>query len=129
MTSKIINMAEKIRDAEDRMLEALFASEPIADDGFSQRVVGRIRRRIWIRRLAVPVAMLIGGAIAIKPASQLVVAASKLLTVVPQEVVVAPAEWLPQVQGIAISGSFLQTAIYGAVLLGVGLLGARMLTE
>ena len=129
MTSKIINMAEKIRDAEDRMLEALFASEPIADDGFSQRVVGRIRRRLWIRRLAVPVAMLVGGALAIKPASQLVMAASKLLTVVPQDVVVAPAEWLPQVQGIAISGSFLQTAVYGAVLLGVGLLGARMLTE
>ncbi len=129
MTSKIINMAEKLRDAEDRMLESLFASEPIADDGFSQRVVGRIRRRIWIRRLALPIAMIVGGAIAIKPASQLVMAASKLLTVVPQDVVVTPAEWLPQVQGIAISGSFVQTAIYGAVLLGVGLLGARMLTE
>ena len=129
MTSKIINMAEKLRDAEDRMLESLFASEPIADDGFSQRVVGRIRRRIWIRRLALPIAIIIGGAIAIKPASQLVLAASKLLTIVPQDVVVTPAEWLPQVQGIAISGSFVQTAIYGAVLLGVGLLGARMLTE
>jgi hypothetical protein len=129
LTSKIINMAEKLRDAEDRMLESLFASEPIADDGFSQRVVGRIRRRIWIRRLALPIAIIIGGAIAIKPASQLVLAASKLLTIVPQDVVVTPAEWLPQVQGIAISGSFVQTAIYGAVLLGVGLLGARMLTE
>jgi hypothetical protein len=57
------------------------------------------------------------------------VAATKLLTVVPQDVVVSKAEWLPQVQSIAISGSFLQTAIFGAVLLGVGLLGARMLTE
>ena len=122
-------MAEKIRDAEDRMLESLFASEPIADDGFSQRVVGQIRRRIWIRRLALPVAMLIGGAIAIKPASQLLVAASKLLTAVPQDVVVGSADWLPAVSGIAISGAFIQTAVYGAVLLGVGLLGARMLTE
>ena len=129
MTSKIINMAEKLRDAEDRMLESLFASEPIADDGFSERVVGQIRRRIWIRRLALPVAMIIGGAIAIKPASQLVMAASKLLTAVPQDVVVGSADWLPAVSGIAISGSFIQTAIYGAVLLGVGLLGARMLTE
>ena len=129
MTSKIINMAEKLRDAEDRMLESLFASDPIPDDGFSQRVVGHIRRRIWVRRLALPVAILVGGAIAIKPASQLVLAASKLLTVVPQDVVVKPAEWLPQVQGIAISGSFVQTAIYGAVLLGVGFLGARMLAE
>jgi len=122
-------MAEKLRDAEDRMLESLFASEPIADDGFSERVVGQIRRRIWIRRLALPVAMIIGGAIAIKPASQLVMAASKLLTAVPQDVVVGSADWLPAVSGIAISGSFIQTAIYGAVLLGVGLLGARMLTE
>ena len=129
MTSKIINMAEKIRDAEDRMLESLFASEPIADDGFSQRVVGRIRRRTWIRRLALPIAMFVGGAIAIKPASQLVMAISKLLTVVPQDVVVRPVEWLPQVQGVAISGSFVQTAVYGAVLLGVGILGARMLTD
>ncbi|MDJ0812646.1 MAG: hypothetical protein QNJ23_02890 [Woeseiaceae bacterium] len=122
-------MAEKLRDAEDRMLESLFASEPIADDGFSQRVVRRIRRRIWIRRLALPVAMVVGGAIAIKPASQILVAASKLLTVVPQDVVVKPAEWLPQVQGIAISGSLVQMAIYGTVLLGVGLLGARALTD
>ena len=73
--------------------------------------------------------MVVGGAIAIKPASQLVMAAAKLLTVVPQDVVVAPAGWLPQVQNIAISGSFMQTALYGAVLLGVGLLGARMLTD
>ncbi len=129
MTSKIINMAEKLKDAEDRLLESMFASEPIADDGFSSRVVTRIRRRIWLRRLALPVAMLIGGAIAIKPASQLVVAAAKLLTVVPQDVVVSSAEWMPQVQGIAVSGSFVQTVVYGAVLLGVGILGARMLTE
>ena len=129
MTSKIINMAEKLKDAEDRLLESMFASEPIADDGFSSRVVTRIRRRIWLRRLALPVAMLIGGAIAIKPASQLVMAAAKLLTVVPQDVVVSSAEWMPQVQGIAVSGSFVQTVVYGAVLLGVGILGARMLTE
>ena len=122
-------MAEKLRDAEDRWLESMFAAEPIADDGFSRRVVGRIRRRIWIRRLALPVAMLVGGVIALKPASQLLLAVSKLLTVVPQDVVVAPAEWLPQMQGVAISGSIMQTTIYGAVLLGVGLLGAKMLTE
>ena len=122
-------MADKLMDAEDRLLESMFASEPIADDGFSRRVVARLRRRIWVRRLALPVAMLIGGAIAIKPASQLLVAVSKLLTVVPQDVVVAQTEWLPQVQGVAISGSFLQTAIYGAVFLGVGIIGARLLTE
>ena len=128
MTSKIINMAEKLKDAEDRLLESMFASEPIADDGFSQRVVRRIRQRIWVRRLALPVAAAIGLAIAVKPASQLVLAASKLLTVVPQDVV-APPEWMPQVEGLAISGSLVQSLVYGVVLLGVGLLGARMLTE
>lgn len=122
-------MAEKIMDAEDRLLESMFKSEPIPDDGFSQHIVSRIRRRIWVRRLALPVAMLIGVVIAIKPASQMVLAVSKLLTVVPQDVLLLPAEWLPQVQGVVVSGSFLQTAIYGAVLLGVGLVGSRLLTD
>jgi hypothetical protein len=122
-------MAEKLKDAEDRLLESMFASEPIADDGFSQRVVGRIRRRIWVRRLTLPVAMLIGVAIAIKPASQLVLAASKLLTVVPQDVVVGSVDWLPQTHDFAISGLLLQTTVYGLVLLGVGLISARMLTD
>jgi len=116
-------------DAEDRLLETMFKSEPIADDGFSRRIVGRIRRRIWVRRLALPVAMLIGGAIAIKPASQLLLAASKLLTVVPQEVVNAPTSWLPQVQDAAISGSLVQTMILGAMLLVAGLVGGRILAE
>ena len=116
-------------DAEDRLLESIFKSEPIADDGFSRRVVGRIRRRIWVRRLALPVAMIVGGVIAIKPASQLLLAVSKLLTVVPQEVVAAPASWLPEVQGLAISGSVIQMVVYGAMLLGIGLVGARMLSE
>ncbi|MGI9271181.1 MAG: hypothetical protein ACR2QT_05355 [Woeseiaceae bacterium] len=64
-------MAEKIRDAEDQLLDSMFQSEPIADDGFSDRIVRRIRRGIWLRRLALPVAMLLGGAIAIKPLMQL----------------------------------------------------------
>ena len=91
MTSKIINMADKLMDAQDRLLESMFKSEPIPDDGFSHRIVNRIRRRIWVRRLALPIAMLVGVVIAIKPASQLAVAASKLLTVVPQDVLLLPA--------------------------------------
>jgi hypothetical protein len=59
-------MAEKLKDAEDRLLEAMLRSEPIADEGFSGRVVSRIRRRLWVQRLALPSAMLIGGAIAVK---------------------------------------------------------------
>ena len=122
-------MADKTSDAVDRLLASAFAAEPIADDGFSDSIVTKLRRRIWVRRLALPVAMLIGGAIAIKPASQLLLAASKLLTVVPQEVVNAPTSWLPQVQDAAISGSLVQTMILGAMLLVAGLVGGRILAE
>jgi hypothetical protein len=122
-------MAEKLKDAEDRLLESMFKAEPINDDGFSQRIVTRIRRRIWLRRLALPVAMLVGGAIAIRPATELVIAVSKLLTVVPDSVVQAPVDWLPSVQSIAISGSLLQTLVFGAMLLGAGIFGSRMILE
>ncbi len=127
MTSKIINMAERLMDAEDRQLEALFKPEPIADDGFSQRVVGRIRRRIWIRRLALPIAMFIGAAIALKPATELVVVVSKLMTIVPQEVIDAPAGLLPRVEGAITSGPIVPMVLYGLVLLGLGLAGTRKL--
>jgi hypothetical protein len=78
-------MAEKMQDAEDRLLESLFQSEPIADDGFSGRIVGRIRRQMWVRRLALPVAMIVGAAIAIKPATQLLTVGSKIFGSLPTE--------------------------------------------
>jgi len=119
LTSKIINMAERLKDAEDRLLESMFRSEPIADAGFSRRVVARIRRRIWLRRLALPVAMIVGGAVAIKPASELALAATKLLTVIPLGMFDVPAAWMPQ----------MQTVILGAMLLVVGMLGMRMIED
>jgi hypothetical protein len=129
LTSKIINMAEKLMDAEDRMLESIFRSEPIADGGFSRRLVARIRRRIWVRRLALPIAMLIGTAIAIKPASQLFIAASKLLTVIPQQIVNAPAELLPTVESAIVGGPILPILVYGIVLLVIALIGSLKLVE
>ena len=119
MTSKIINMAEKFRDAEDRMLDSLFQSEPIADDGFSNRVLRRVRMRLWIRRLTMPVAILIGGAIALKPATQLFQIGSSLLGAMPDELVSAPALTIPQ----------LPIVLLGGTLLIVGMLTARMLEE
>jgi hypothetical protein len=119
LTSKIINMAEKLKDAEDRLLESLFAAEPIADEGFSGRVVTRIRRRLWIRRLALPVAILVGGSVAAKPLAELTLAASKLLAVMPQDLLAIPTDWLPQVQLIVV----------GAMLLGAGSLGLRLLED
>ena len=129
MTSKIINMVDKLRDAEDRMLETMFQSESIADDGFSRRVVARIRRQLWIRRLALPVAMLIGGAIAIKPVSQLLIATSKLLTAVPEELFQVPADLLPQMEAALFGVSLVQVVVLGAMLLAAGVLGTRMLVE
>ncbi|MGI9199501.1 MAG: DUF5056 domain-containing protein [Woeseiaceae bacterium] len=66
-------MAEKIQDAEDRLLDEMFQADgtEITDDGFSDRVVRRIRRQMWVRRLALPIAMIVGAAIALKPATQL----------------------------------------------------------
>jgi hypothetical protein len=64
-------MAEKMQDAEDRLLESMFQSDSVADNGFSDRVIHRIRRQMWVRRLALPVAMVTGAAIALKPATQL----------------------------------------------------------
>ena len=76
-------MADKIKDSEDRFLESIFKSGPIADNGFSAGVMSKLKRRLWIRRLALPIAFLVGGVIALKPLSQLVVAFSKFLTIVP----------------------------------------------
>ncbi len=77
-------MADKIKDAEDRLLESMFRSEPIDDDGFSDRIITRIRRHIWLRRLALPIAMLAGAAIAIKPLLQVVAIFSTLTESVPR---------------------------------------------
>ena len=70
----IINMADRMKDDEDLKLESLFASESVADDGFSDKVIKRVRRRIWVRRLALPVAFIIGGSIAVKPLTELLAA-------------------------------------------------------
>ena len=112
-------MAEKLKDAEDRMLESLLQAAPIADDGFSLRVITRIRRRLWLRRLALPVGMFIGGAIAIKPATQILVASSKVMTVIPQSLFEVPVSWIPQ----------MQIVVLGAMLLAAAMLGIRMLEE
>ena len=119
MTSKIINMADRIKDAEDQLLESMFAAEPIADDGFSVRVVKKIRRRLWLRRLALPVAGLVGGAIAIKPLTDLVTIVASLSTLLPQELFNVTVDFIPQAQ----------TIVLGAMLLGVCLLGLRALED
>ena len=72
MTSKIINMAERMKDEADAKLESLFGTGDVPDDGFSARVMSGVRRRIWVRRLTLPIAIAIGLAISAKPLIQLV---------------------------------------------------------
>lgn len=79
MTSNIINMAERMKDDTDRALERLFRSDAIDDDGFSVRVVSRVRRRIWIRRLAMPIAVIIGAFVGLKPLADSVAILSALV--------------------------------------------------
>ena len=129
MTSKIINMAEKLKDAEDRLLESMFAAKLIADDGFSQRIVTRIRRRVWVRRLALPVAMLVGGLVAFKPAMQLVTVSSTLLGVVPREFFEIPASVLPQVESATFGLPLMPMIILSAMVVVAGILGTRLLND
>jgi len=119
LTSKIINMAEKIKDAEDRLLESLFESPPLADDGFSARIVSRVNRQLWFRRLTLPVAVVIGGAVAFKPLAGLVTALANLSTLIPQDLVSGATSSIPQ----------FQTIVLGAVLLAVGLVSMRLLAD
>ena len=97
-------MADKTSDVEDRVLESLFQAEPIEDNGFSTRIVSKIRRRIWFRRLAVPVAGVIGGAIAIQPVAELVSIVVQLFGLVPSEVLSLPLSFLPQFQLVVLGG-------------------------
>jgi len=112
-------MADKTKDPTDRLLESMFQSEPIADDGFSKKAVSRIRRAIWVRRLAMPIAMLVGAGIAAKPASELVMIAPRLLNLVPPEVMRVPMSILPQ----------LPVVLLGGMLLAVGLAFFQSLAE
>ncbi len=84
MKSKIINMVERMKDQEDIKLESLFASDTIADNGFSAKVLKNVRRQMWIRRLSLPIAFVIGAAIAFKPLVSLVTVLSGLAPVIPQ---------------------------------------------
>jgi len=120
LKSKVINMADKTSDAQDRFLESVFHSESIPDDGFSDRIVLTIRRRIWINRLALPVAALIGAAFALKPASQLIVALLPLLNIVPGDMINAPLQFLPQLQMIMLGGMAEQMSMAGGDIANIG---------
>ena len=116
-------MADRMKDAQDFKLESLFASEAIADDGFSARIQIRLRRQLWVRRLALPIAVLIGGAIAIKPVVGLVTALPDLFSALPASV----SGNLQQVSTASLPQ--LSTIMMGGILVIVVVTVARMLED
>ncbi len=76
-------MVDRLKDKEELRLETLFRSDPVPDIDFSTKVMTRIRRQIWMRRLTMPIALVLGGLIAFKPATELVASVSKILNVLP----------------------------------------------
>jgi len=114
LKSVIINMVDRMKDTEDRRLESLFASDAIPDAGFSMRIEKRIRRQLWVRRLALPIAVVIGGAIAVKPLAGLVTSLMNFVSVLPANVSSnlsgVSALNLPQMSTIAL-GSMLVVAV------------------
>ena len=100
-------MADRLKDNEDRILESLFRSEPVPDNGFSASVMTRLNRRLWIRRLALPTAFVVGVVIALKPLSQLVVVFSGLLATVPANVGGFSLDAIPEGSTIMLGGLLL----------------------
>jgi len=115
-------MADRLKDKEDRTLDALFSSESVRDDGFSARVVSRVRRQLWVRRLSLPSAFVIGAMFAAKPFFQLVEFIPQIVNLIPQgltNVVSLPMSGMPQ----------LSTIVLGIMLLAVAMMAGRMLEE
>ncbi len=116
-------MADRMKDAQDLKLESLFASEAIADNGFSARIQKRLRRQLWVRRLTLPTAVMIGGAIAIKPLVGLITALPKLFSALPAGV----SSNLQQVSNASLPQ--LPTIMLGSMLIIVVVMVTRMLEE
>ena len=110
-------MADRLKDNEDLALEALFQAEPIADDGFSSRVVSRLRRRIWTRRVTLPLAVFLGSAVAAKPASVLLASLGDALSNVPGVASALPLSSQLSPYTLVASGMLLALALFGLNLL------------
>ena len=108
MTSKVINMVDRMKDAEDLALEALFASEPVEDNGFTEKVMKRVNRRLWLRRLLLPSAVVVGIAIAARPALDVLTVLSGLWGQTPMDDVTtggllnAASGWFPGTSAITL---------------------------
>lgn len=106
-------MADRLRDDVDERLVALFRAEPIADNGFSERITRRIRRRLWLRRLAIPLAAAIGGAIALNPLASMVTLLIRFVRSLPFDVVATTPGWIPSLPLIGLGGTLLVAVLLG----------------
>jgi hypothetical protein len=105
-------MADHLKDNEDLALEALFASAPIADDGFSTRVVRRIRRRTWARRITMPIAVFLGSLIAAGPLAELMGNLPTLLDALPVNASSLPVDALPSTYMLVGGGMLLALVLF-----------------
>ena len=98
-------MADRMKDNEDAALEALFRSEPIADEGFSARVVSRVRRRVWVQRLALPLAVAVGAAISAPAIRDAAVIMRNLIGMLPTDALGISAGILTHTSAMLIAGA------------------------
>jgi hypothetical protein len=113
-------MAERMKDKEDLKLEAMFRSDPVLDDGFSRIVLKRVRRRMWVRRLSLPVAVILGLAISAKPLMQIVgVTAGFVESLLGMTLSVdqLPVGSLPPASSVMIGAALLMAAVLGSRIL------------
>jgi len=111
-----------MKDKEDLKLEAMFRSDPVSDDGFSAIVLKRVRRRMWVRRLSLPVAVALGLAISAKPLMQIMGVAAGLaesLLGLTYRIDQLPIAGLPSAS----------TIMFGVTAIMVAMLGSRLLEE
>ncbi len=115
-------MAERLKSEEDKWLESMFELQSVRDDGFSRQIVTRIRRRMWVRRLALPIAFVVSIALSTKPLIQLSSVAPELVRAIGLELLKLdslPLDTFPQ----------LSTVILGAALLVVAMLLGRVFED
>ena len=106
-------MAEMGRDADDRWLESVFASDAVPDDGFSDGIVRRIRRRVRIRRWSLGIALVVGTLVAAGPVLELVSLLVRVGGQVTGSLGISPGDSLPSAAMLLGGGTlFLATVLW-----------------
>jgi len=111
-----------MKDKQDLALEAMFRSDAVPDDGFTERVITRVRRQMWVRRLSLPVAFAVGAVLSAKPMLQIASIIPGLIESVfgsAMTVDKLPLDNLPS----------LSTMLFGATLVMAMLLAGKLLEE